>query len=190
MELLTGKEAEERKSEIIKAMKPPAGGGAVIIYPTDTIYGIGVNALDDGAVKRLREIKGREFKPFSVIAPSLKWIRENCVTDFKEAKEAMAKLPGPYTIFFDLKNKNCVSPSVNPLDGSLGVRIPKAWFSDFVAAAGIPFVTTSVNLSGEPFMKKLEDLDDKIKNSVDYIIYEGELNGVPSEKIDLRGLTL
>ena len=85
--------------------------GAVFIHPTDTIYGIGCNAEVSSAVRKVRQLKARATNPFSVIAPSLEWINENCVVT-KEADEWLEKLPGPYTLILKLKN-NCVARSVN-----------------------------------------------------------------------------
>ncbi len=150
--------------------------GAVFIYPTDTIYGIGCDATNEKSVKRIREIKLRDEKPFSVIAPSKDWISENC-----EVGSEMYSLPGPYTLILKLKNKKCIAESVNIGMDTLGVRIPKHWFSDIVKELNIPIVTTSVNKSGEKFMTCLEDLDKDIK--VDFVIYEGEKEGKPSKLI-------
>jgi L-threonylcarbamoyladenylate synthase len=152
--------------------------GAVFIYPTDTIYGIGCIATDEKAVERIRNMKERPSQPFSVIAPSKEWIIENCEIEGDNLKW-LDKLPGPYTYILKLK-KNAVSPSVNPGLDSLGVRIPKHWFTDIVSEIGIPVVTTSVNRSGQQYMTSTEDLDPKIKQSVDYIFYEGEKMGNPS----------
>lgn len=149
--------------------------GAVFIYPTDTIYGIGCDARNDSAVKRIREIKLREEKPFSVIAPSKEWIKENCVVGSE-----LDYLPGPYTLILKLKNKDCVSKFVSSLD-TLGVRIPDHWISGFVSELGIPIVTTSVNKSGEKFMTCLEDLDKDL--DVDFVIDDGKLDGKPSKLI-------
>ena len=78
--------------------------GAVFIYPTDTIYGIGCNAENEEAVKKIRDAKNRSKAPFSVIAPSIDWIKENCeVTE--TAEEWLEKFPGPYTLIFKLKDK-------------------------------------------------------------------------------------
>ncbi len=150
-------------------------GESVFIYPTDTIYGIGCDARDSESVKRIREIKEREKKPFSVIAPSKNWIKENCFV----GKE-LDKLPGAYTLILKLK-KDCICKEVNNGLDTLGVRIPKHWFSEIVKKLGFPIVTTSVNTTGEKFMTCLDDLDKNIK--VDFVIYDGELNGKPSKII-------
>lgn len=168
---------ESHRDEIIQAIK----SRKIFIYPTDTIYGLGANALIEKSVDKIREIKKRDTKPFSVIAPSKEWIVENC----KLENENLEKyLPGPYTLIVERK-KDVVAPSVNHQDNTLGVRIPKHWFTDLVSEAGVPFITTSVNISGNKFMEKLEDVPEEILNQVDYVVYEGEKRGEPSTKINL-----
>lgn len=157
--------------------------GAVFIYPTDTIYGIGCNATLSKSVKKIRMLKGRATNPFSVIAPSVDWVNENCVVN-KEVEGWLEKLPGPYTLILNLKN-NCVAKEVNPGLSTLGIRIPNHLISKIVAEAEVPVVTTSVNKSGEDYMTSLDSLDASIKNNVDFILYEGEKEGRPSKIIDL-----
>ena len=159
--------------------------GAVFVYPTDTIYGIGCDARNEKAVSRIREIKGRERKPFSVLAPDEKWILDNCVVD-ERMKKWLKKLPGAYTLILKLKSE-CVACSVNLGCGTLGVRIPKHWFSDAVSFMEFPIVTTSANKSGCRYMTSLEDADKSILEAVDFVIYEGEKKGKPSEIIGLNG---
>ncbi|HEA46319.1 MAG TPA: threonylcarbamoyl-AMP synthase [Candidatus Pacearchaeota archaeon] len=152
--------------------------GKIFIYPTDTIYGIGCNALNKESVKRIKEIKKRERdKPFSVIAPSFEWIREHCIVDADLKKY----LPGPYTLILKKKHKNFLN-HVSETD-SLGIRIPDSEFSKSVKEAEVPFITTSINLSGEPFAVRIKDVPEEIKNRVDIIIDRGELNGKPSKLI-------
>lgn len=156
--------------------------GALFVYPTDTIYGIGCNALNNEAVEKIRELKGRLEAPFSVIAPSLQWIEENLeVTN--QAREWLAKLPGLYTLIMKMK-KNCVAPNVTTTQ-TLGVRMPKHWIQNTAAELGIPIVTTSVNKASEPFMTSIETMDDSIREGVDCIIDDGEKNGRPSQIIFL-----
>ena len=157
--------------------------GAVFIYPTDTIYGIGCNAQNPIAAKKIRQLKARTSNPFSVIAPSLQWIQENCIVT-KEGNEWLEKLPGPYTLIFKLRN-NCVAKEVNPGLRTLGIRIPNHWIKNIVAESDVPVVTTSVNRSNEDYMTSLEDLDPAIKGGIDFILYEGRKEGKPSKIIDL-----
>ena len=159
--------------------------GAIFIYPTDTIYGIGCNAQNSESVKKIRNLKGRAKNPFSVISPSTDWVRENCIVT-KEGESWLKKLPGPYTLIFKTK-KECVAKEVNPGLKTLGIRIPKHWISAAVAESGIPVVTTSVNKSNEDYMTSLEDIDSSISSGVDFIIYEGEKEGKPSKLVDLTG---
>jgi len=164
------------KSKINEEIK----NSRIFIYPTDTIYGIGCNALSKDAVNKIREIKGRDNKPFSVIAPSIEWIQDNLVVDCDLSKY----LPGPYTIILKKKNPEFLQ-HVSEAE-TLGVRIPKNSFTKIIQEAGAPFITTSVNLSGKPFALTLNEIPKEIKNKVDYIIpaeKDEKLSGTPSKLI-------
>lgn len=162
------------------------GKGKIFIYPTDTIYGIGCDAHNDVAVQSIRKIKNRDEKPFSVIAPNKEWIRKNCFI-YENASKWMERLPGPYTLILELKNLDAVSVKVNEGKDSLGIRIPKHWFSDIVTEFGKPFVTTSVNRTGESHLNNISGLSEEIKQEVDYIIDDGLLENSPSTIVKLIG---
>ena len=179
MRILSYEEFIQEKQSIIDAVI----NGAVFIYPTDTIYGIGCNAQISNSVKKIRHLKSRTSNPFSVIAPSLGWVKENCIVT-KQGEEWLEKLPGPYTLIFKIK-KNCVAKEVNQELNTLGVRIPNHWIRKIVEETDVPVVTTSVNRSSEDYMTSLEDLDSSIKGGVDFVLYEGRKEGKPSKIIDL-----
>jgi L-threonylcarbamoyladenylate synthase len=152
--------------------------GKIFIYPTDTLYGIGCNALNKKSVEKIRKIKKRDNKPFSVIAPSFEWISKFLIVDVDLKKY----LPGKYTIILKKKNSKFLSWVSNT--DSLGVRIPNNEFCDEVRKAGLPFITTSVNFSGEKPSCKLEEIPEQIKSKVDIIIKSKEkLSGKPSTLI-------
>jgi len=158
--------------------------GAIFLYPTDTIYGIGCDARHDECVMKVRKIKGRNNMPFSVIAPDKEWIYKNCHVPEEAKKWIEEKLPGPYTIVLKLKNKDAVSKHVNAGLDTIGIRIPDHWCSEAVSIAKIPLITTSANVTGEDFMKSIDDLNPKIKSHMSFLIYEGELNSRPSKIVD------
>jgi L-threonylcarbamoyladenylate synthase len=167
--------------EKIEFLKKEILNGRIFIYPTDTIYGLGCNALDKKAVNKILEIKSRDKdKPLSIIAPSIKWIKENCVIDLDLEKY----LPGAYTIVLKKKNKDFLF-SVSKGD-TLGVRIPKCDFTKIIQETGLPFITTSVNLSGEKPITKINEIKETILNNVDYIIDTGVLNN-PSSTLIIKG---
>ncbi len=179
MEMLTKTELELKFEEIAKKIEE----GTIFIHPTDTIYGISCNALDEKAVKKIREIKERPETPFSIWAPSIKWIKKNCLIN-KEVERWLDKLPGPYTLILKLKNKKTVAENVSFSD-SLGVRIPEHWFSNVVEALRFPIITTSVNKAGQQFMTCLENLDQEMKGKINFIVYEGEKKARPSKIVNL-----
>ena len=150
--------------------------GAIFIYPTDTIYGLGCDATNEESVKLIKDLKYKDKdKPMSVIAPSIDWIKQNCeVTD-----ELIEKyLPGPYTLIIKKKNPNFLK-HVSSTD-TLGIRIPDSEFTKLIQKSGVPFITTSVNFVGEPYAIQISDIDKKILDAVDIIIGVGRLDGRPS----------
>ena len=158
--------------------------GAVFIYPTDTLYGIGCDARNNALVQRIRRIKNSFKQPMSIIVPSKKWIMDNLVVK-PEHQEWLDKLPGPYTLIFNRKIKDCVALDVNPFNDTLGVRIPKNWFSDVVEKLDFPIVTTSINLHGQKPCDSVSDVSGNMSSMVDVAIDDGELKGHPSTLVDL-----
>ena len=160
--------------------------GAIYLHPTDTIYGIGCDATNSTAVKRIREAKQQREQPFSIIAPSKQWITKHCVMT-KEAKQWLEKLPGPYTLILTLKSKSIVAPGVVPGKDTIGVRMPDHWIQDIALALNRPLITTSANLHGKAFMTSLEDMAPELGHKMDFALYEGRKEGKPSTIVDLTG---
>ncbi len=149
-------------SEAVKYLKE----GKVIIYPTDTIYGLGCDALNENAVKKIFEIKKRKVgKPLSVIVKDISKIKEAAFIDKEKEKIAANIFPGPYTLVFP-RPRN-IPKTVTGGKNSIGIRVPDNKICQEIAKLfPNPIVTTSVNLSGE------EALSDPFK-IVDYFKDKG-----------------
>lgn len=159
--------------------------GKIFIYPTDTLFGLGVNAVLSRSVDKIYEIKGRQTKPFLIIAPSFKWLADNCDIDPGAYAQLKQKLPGAYSFILKLKNKKAVCRQMS-YQGTIGVRLPKCWFAKLIEKSGVPFITTSVNRSGQAPALKFDDIPEEILVQADYVITGGEeLSGRPSTIIDL-----
>jgi len=158
--------------------------GNIFIHPTDTIYGLGCDATNQKAVEKIREIKSRFTRPFSVIAPNKNWIRNNCEVDEK-IEEWLSKLPGPYTLILTLKNKDAIAKATNNGLNTIGVRMIDHWFQNAARDSNKPIITTSANHIGENYMTSIDNLKTDIKSKIDFIFYEGEKLGRPSTIIDL-----
>ena len=159
--------------------------GKLFIYPTDTIYGIGCNAEKESSVLRIREAKSRGSAPFSVIAPSKEWIWSH--TNISPANRELADklLPGPYTLILPANNKS-PKPVVSS-QKTIGLRMPRHPFMEIISEAGVPFVTTSVNRSGQLPVKSLRDVPEDIRKYIDWAVDGGVLDGHPSRIFDMTG---
>lgn len=144
----------------------------IFIYPTDTIYGIGCDATDTEKVKKIQELKQRDDKPFSIIAPSKEWILER----FSTTREELDRyLPGPYTLL--LKKKEAGDLTHISANDYVGIRIPDHRFTRALQGLGVPVVTTSVNISGKPPATAVQDIDESMRKQVDAIVDAGTLSG-------------
>ncbi|MBU0979557.1 MAG: L-threonylcarbamoyladenylate synthase [Nanoarchaeota archaeon] len=180
MRTITKDELLINKFSFFKTIKD----GTLFIYPTDTIYGIGCDATNEGAVEKLRALKEQKDRPFSVIAPDLAWIEDNC-TIIDGSEDWLKKLPGPFTLIFQLKKPGCVAKAVNLGGKTLGVRLLDHWIQEFVKEYGRPIVTTSANKVGKIFMTSSEDLDPDLAQGISLLVYEGEKEGSASNIVDL-----
>jgi L-threonylcarbamoyladenylate synthase len=158
----------------------PVLSRSLFIHPTDSHYSIGCDATNKLLVMRLRLLKRWHSQPFSVIAPSKDWIRENL--DVPE--EALEHFPGPVTIVARLKNDTCVANDVHLGYGTLGVRIPDHWISQVVARLGVPVVTSCANKKAECLMTSLENADKQLVEASAVVLHEGPKNGRPTVFID------
>ncbi len=180
MEILSKEETFLNKIRLHKEIKK----GKIILHPTDTIYGLGCSAEIDNAVRKIRTIKNDFERPFSIVAPSKEWIKENCVLHERD-EEWLDKLPGPYTLILTLKNKEAVSEEVNMGLSTIGVRIPNHWIAEFVNAIGIPFVSTAATLEGKELLQHPKDSNENYHMHVHYAFDDGYLRGRPSTIVDL-----
>jgi L-threonylcarbamoyladenylate synthase len=164
---------------IVEEMKK----GKIFIYPTDTVYGIGCIATDSQAISKIYEIKKRDSKPFLIIIPDFSWITTNCDCSSDQLDFIKQHLPGPYSFVLKYVG-NSISNKLVSQNNTIGVRIPNCSFASLVRE--VPFITTSVNFSGEPPAKLFSEIPLEILNQVDYVISnDNEVSGTPSTIYDL-----
>ena len=122
--------------------------GGTIVYPTDTVYGLGCNALDDIAVRHIFDIKNRSSRPLPILARDMKWVEELVDLNEQQRKLANKFWPGKFTLV--LPKKDIVPPIVTTGLPTVGIRIADYVFTDkLLGAFGYPLVATSANISGE-----------------------------------------
>lgn len=142
----------------------------IIIYPTDTLYGIGGDALDQDVVDKVREIKGMgKDKPLSVMMADLDMIEEYCECGIWEEMILKRYLPGPFT--FILKAKKTLPVMI---DDTIGIRVPEVELCNRLSeGVGKPIISTSANKTGEPAPTSFEEITKDILNSADIALDRG-----------------
>lgn len=172
--------------EINKAIEVLQNGG-LILYPTDTIWGIGCDATNEGAVTKVYELKQRDDSKALICLVANDFMLEKHLTHVPEVAWDIIDLSDKSTtIIFDNPRgiaKNLVAP-----DNTLGIRIASDKFCKYlINKFKKPIVSTSANVSGLPTPKSFHEISEDILKGVDYVVNlnRDEKNGLPSSIIKL-----
>jgi L-threonylcarbamoyladenylate synthase len=160
------------------------GQGGVVACPTETWLGLLADALDDKAVERVAELKGRPADmPIALLLPSAEALADVAEAPSPAARALMeAHWPGPLTIL--LTAKPGLSPRITR-DDKLGVRVPgPSPAADLVRAFGRPLTATSANRTGEPSLRSIDELPAVLARGLDGLTPGVSPGGAPSTLID------
>ncbi len=159
--------------------------GGLVVYPTETIYGLGADPFNRISVLKVFGAKRRPFKkPLSVAVTDFDQMDELVFTNNAARRLSEAFMPGPLTII--LKKKARLPKELTSRSEKLGIRIPDNQIAlKFIEAAG-PVTATSANVSGQPNPITAKDAKDQLGNSIDFILDGGMCKlGKPSTVVDL-----
>ncbi len=171
--------------DIIKA-------GGLVLFPTETVYGLGANGLDEEAVRKIYNAKGRDFKnPINLLVSSMSMI-ESVAKDISPLEYALmeAFFPGPFTII--LNKKEIVPDIVTAGRDSVGVRMPSGIIAKkLVEFAGVPIAAPSANISGKLSGTSFQDIYNDFKDKVGYAIDGGNSElGIESTIVKVQNDTI
>ena len=143
--------------------------GGVIVYPTDTLYGLGADAFSDETVAKIYAIKGRDRKkPIHCVVADLTMAAEYVELSDAARKLAEEFLPGPLTIL--LRKKKELNSGIARGNDTIGIRIPDYDFCiELAKAFGKPFTTTSANKAGEANILSIVGIQKQLGKAVDDI---------------------
>ncbi len=143
--------------------------GGVILYPTDTVWGIGCDATNEEAVRRVYDIKKRDYGKALICLVDSDHRLQRYVSDVPGvAWDLIEYATRPLTLIFD-KGRN-LAPNLLSFDGSVAIRVTREEFSRLLCYRfQKAVVSTSANVSGEPSPGCFDDISDEIKNAVDYV---------------------
>lgn len=177
--------------------------GGTILYPTDTVWGLGCDATNPEAVARIYEIKQRsDSKSLVLLASDLdmvaRYVKEipSIAIDLVEVNDAPMTIIYPGAIAGEPESAGDrwhLAHNTVAEDGSVGMRIPMMqWCKDLVFKLGRPLVSTSANISGEPTPKRFSEIPQEIKDAVDFVVppsVDKDSTGKASQilKVGLRG---
>jgi L-threonylcarbamoyladenylate synthase len=165
--------------------------GKVIVYPTDTIYGLGCLATDKKAIKRIFKIKGREKKkPLLILVDGFKMLKKYCRISGKQEKYLKNAWKKARATSVILRKKGNLPAELTAGQESIAVRLPKNEFLlKILRGVGEPIVSTSLNLSGQKSLDSVRGLDNYFKKiKPDLVVDAGVIKAKPSRLIDVRDL--
>jgi len=177
-------EADKPKPRAIKRVAEILSAGGIIVYPTDTVYGLGCCITNKKGIDRINSIKA-SVKPRSIMFSDIKSMSMYAKISNEAFRVLRNLLPGPYTII--LPATRLVPRLLQSNRKSIGVRIPDHWFCKaIVDEIGEPIITTSVPLYHERLHIDPVEIDDDLGHRVDVIVDSGILPDIPSTMVSLE----
>ncbi len=165
--------------------------GRLVVYPTDTLLGLGARALDPGAVDRLLRAKARSARvPLSFAVSSYEEVEPWAELDAASRTEIRHRLPGPYTLLLPASAaaRRSLAPGLVSAEGKVGVRIPDHPVARELARRVGPVVSTSANRHGVPPSRSIAEARAAFGREVAaYLPAVPPPSGRPSEIVDLAG---
>ncbi|PLX42501.1 MAG: threonylcarbamoyl-AMP synthase [Deltaproteobacteria bacterium] len=161
--------------------------GGVVVYPTDTVYGLGCDITNKKAIEKITAIKGRDpKKPMSFVCSDLQHISRYALVSNFAYRILKRFLPGPYTFVLEATRE---TPKILlTKQKTVGIRIPDNKVSlELVSALGNPIISTSANLSNDEPIGNPDDLAKILGPRVDIILDSGVLAQTPSTVVSLVG---
>ncbi len=156
--------------DVLKKATEVLKQGGIIVYPTDTVWGIGCDAKNKEAVARIYTLKKRADAKSMLCLVSNVAMLERHISEVPDAAYDIIDLSeNPTTIIFD--NPIGVAPNLIAPDNSLGIRVAKDKFCSYLSQnIKGPLVSTSANLAGQPTPKNFQEISQEILKGVDYIV--------------------
>jgi tRNA threonylcarbamoyl adenosine modification protein (Sua5/YciO/YrdC/YwlC family) len=169
-----------KAAEILRA-------GGIIIYPTDTVYGMGCSVEDKNAIERIYLLKRqRQDRPFSFVCSDLTHISEYAHVSNAAFKVMKHLIPGPYTFILTAAKMKQLPKILVSKRKTVGIRVPNSRVTlDLVEELGHPILSTSVSDEDGKLLNDPELIIDKFNNQVEMIVDGGVLTSDPSSVIDL-----
>lgn len=161
----------DKLKEISKIIK----NGGIVVFPTETVYGIGTNGLNKESISRLYEVKQRPInKPISLLVSSIE-MAETIAKDITDMEYKLMEkfFPGPLTII--LKKKTIVPDNLTNNNDTVGIRMPDNIIAKkLIEYSNVPIATPSANISGKPSGTDINTIMNDFKDKVDYYIDGGK----------------
>ncbi|WP_135664844.1 L-threonylcarbamoyladenylate synthase [Halorhabdus rudnickae] len=158
--------------------------GGLVIYPTETVYGLGADALEPDAVERVFEAKGRDrSEPISLGVPDIECALEHVHASEHERDFMRAFLPGPVTVV--LEGRETVPDVLTGGRDRVGIRIPDHDLARELLDRAGPLTATSANVSGRESATRVADVDPEIRDAAGAILDGGETAGTASTVVDV-----
>ena len=168
--------------------------GKAIVYPTDTVYGLGCLATDVKAIKKIYAIKKRDKdKPLLILVKDIKMMRAYCFLSKEQENFIKKARLGEKPVSFVLKKRSKLPKELSGGQDSIAVRFPDLLKNHFLTkileGAGSPIVSTSFNVSGRKILNRPSRLENYFtKEKPDLVIDVGTMKAKPSRLIDIRDL--